>query len=183
VVKASRRAILRGVLNSSGFELEHDTANEVLMRINQSLDPEPLTEGMWASYVAIRRELRYSKYDREQEADAAGTAIDVGDPIARVNLRDLAEHVAKDFRFLLRVETLLRMWPPSSRVDAGTVSLQDPRHHILVTVKNEIRHYLNDCEESESYQRDVLVPVIRCLTKAAGIEMPPGHTALLDVLS
>ena len=182
MVKASRRAILRGVLSSSGFELQHDTANEVLMRINQSLDPEPLTEGMWASYVAIRRELRYSKYDRVHEANGADNAIDVRDPIAHVSFRDLAEHVAKDFRFLLRVETLLRMWAPSPKVDAGAVSPQDPRH-ILVTVKNEIRHYLDDCEESEPYQRDVLVPVIRCLTKAAGIEVPAGHTALLNVIT
>ena len=183
MVRASRRAIFRGVLSSSGFELPHDTANEVLMRINASLDPEPLTEGMWASYVAIRRELRYSKYDRVHEANGADNAIDVGDPLAHVNLHDLPEHVAKDFRFLLRVETLLRMWSPSPKVDAGAVSPQDPRHHILVTVKNEIRHYLNDCEESEPYHRDVLVPVIRCLTNAAGIEMPSGHTALLDVLN
>ena len=183
MVKASRRAILRGVLSSSGFELQHDTANEVLTRINQSLDPEPLTEGMWASYVATRRELRYSKYDRVPQANGADSAVDVGDPSAQVNLRDLPEHVAKDFRFLLRVETLLRMWSPSPRIDAGAGSPQDLRHHILVKLKSEIRHYLDNCEEDEAYQRDVLVPVIRCLTEAAGIEVPPGHTAVLNVLT
>jgi hypothetical protein len=138
---------------------------------------------MWASYVAIRRELHYSKYDRVHEANGADNAVDVGDTATRVNLRDLPEHVAKDFRFLLRTETLLRMWSPSPKVDPGAMSPEDLRHHILINLKNEIRHYLDDCEESEEYQRDVLVPVIRCLTKAAGIEVPPGHAAVLNVLT
>jgi len=164
--------MFHGILSGSGFELQLDTANEVLMRINRSLDPEPLTDGMWASYVAIRRELRYVEYDRVNRAEGTDSAVDVGDLATKVNLRNLPGHVAKDFTFLLRIETLLRMWAPSARVDPGGTPPEHLRDHIFINLANETRHYLDDCEDSEQYQREVLDPVIRCLAKAARIEVP-----------
>src|SRR5207302_9329223 len=95
VVNAPRRDICRHVFGSSGFELDQDTANEVLMRIRRSLDPIPLSDGMWASYRALRGELQYS---------TPGPS----DPAASPRFRNLPDHLAQDFAALLRIETVLR---------------------------------------------------------------------------
>ena len=150
MAKPSRRALFRGVFKRAGFELQHDTANEVLMRLNQSLDPIPLTDGMWAAYVAIRRGLR--------------------------DFSDLPEHVAKDLAFLLRVETILQAWIESAAADASTPGRMELRDRLITNVGAEIRRYLNNCEETEAYRREVRGPVIRCLSRAAGIPVPSELT-------
>jgi hypothetical protein len=160
----------------SGFELQHDTANEVLMRIKRSLDPEPLTDGMWASYVAIRRELRYGKHDRQHKITGAGWAIDSVDVAEDANLRNLPQHVTKDLTFLLRIETLLWNWSLSSKTASEAApKSRDHLRQVLINLANEVRRYSDDCDDAELYQREVIEPVIRCLMKAAGIEAPPDH--------
>jgi hypothetical protein len=172
VVKASRRAIFRGVFSTSpGFELDHDTANEILMRINQSLDPIPLTEGMWASFLAMRRELRYAEYDwsRASRTDAGTPAVE--DLAAAISVDHLAPHVAKDLVFLLRIEARLRTSVGSS---AGSAQGDDTSGNWSCAARDiarEIRGYLGqeDIEGTEALQRGVIDPLVQYLGRAAGI--------------
>jgi hypothetical protein len=169
LVKASRRAILRGVFSGSGFRLTHDVANEVLMRVNRSLDPEPLTERMWASYVAIRREGSYATHGRRPEANGPDRSVAPEDP-ADVHLRELPEHVARDFAFLLRVEELLKSWSSVRTTDIPAATRAGARDEILAGLAREIRRYSNDCEDTAAYRLEVRDPIIRCLAQAVGIE-------------
>ena len=152
------------------------------MRINRSLDPVPLSDGMWASYVAARGELRDSEDERARDTPGGEPAIGVSHPPSR-RLRDLPTLIAKDLTFLLRVERVLRMWQPSGRVDRGDAPPRHLRDEILLRLARETRRYLDDCEETETYRREVLAPVIRCLAKAAKIEVPSEVTALLDIIA
>ena len=169
MVKASRRAIFRGFFRRSSFELDHATANEILMRINQSLDPIPLTEGMWASYVAARRGLRYAQYDERGELQAAPGA---DGPQDVADFGELSASVAKDLAFLLRVETLMRLGAAAGAAPNEAPSA-DPSRRVLDEVSREIHRYLDGCEETEQYRRDIVDPVLKCLADAAGIQAPP----------
>ena len=104
------------------------------------------------------------------QTNGRDSVADVGDLATNVNFRDLPEHIAKDFTFLLRIETFLRMWLPSSRIDTGKAPRRHLRDQILMNLANEIRRYLrlDDCGDTEPYQGEVLDPVIRCLAKVAG---------------
>ena len=171
--------MFRRVFGGAGFELDLDTANDVLMRINRSLDPIPLSDGMWASHVAARGELRLSEDERARETHGEAAAIDVSSR----HVRDLPALVAKDLTFLLRVERVLRMWPPSGGASQEETPPSPLRDEILVRLARETRRYLDDCEETEAYQRDVLAPVLRCLAKAASIDVPSEVAALLDIIA
>ena len=99
------------------------------------------------------------------------------------HLRDLPVLVAKDLTFLLRVERVLRMWAPSGNAGREETPPSPFRNEILVRLAREARGYLDNCEETEVYQRDVLVPVLRCLAKAAKIDVPSEVAALLDIIT
>jgi hypothetical protein len=170
VVKASRRAIFSGFFRRSTFELDHSTANEILMRINRSLDPIPLTEGMWASYVAARRSLHFARVD----AAAAATPtkrIEPGNPADLPELRTLSESVAKDLAFLMRVETVMRRW-----VAGGSDAPAADVRRDLDEISAAINQYLDGCEQTAAYKRDIEGPILRCLASAAGVRLPsPGR--------
>jgi len=179
LAQVSRRTMFRRVFGGAGFELDLETANDVLMRINRSLDPVPLSDGMWTSYVAARGRLRLSEDERAGETGGGAAAIDVSSQ----HLRDLPALVAKDLTFLLRVERVLRMWAPSGNAGREETPPSPFRDEILVRLAREARGYLDNCEETEVYQRDVLVPVLRCLAKAAKIDVPSEVAALLDIIT
>jgi hypothetical protein len=170
VVKASRRAIFRGFFRRSSFELDQVTANEILMRINQSLDPQSLTDGMWATYAAARRRLHYAKYDDAGEPRAEG-GVELDGPAGVPDFRELSDSVAKDLAFLLRIETLMRRWIALGDAPA------DASRQMRDQVSSEVHHYLDDCEKTERYQRDVVDPILRCLASAAGVQLPPEGSA------
>ena len=165
MIKASRRAIFRSVFGRSGFELTLDTANEVLMRVNRSLDPIPVTERMWTAYLAMRRPLRYSDLeaggasgqDIPQELDAL---------VASADVRDLPKHVAADLTFLLRVETLLRMWAATPGEAPGRT---ERRRQLVAWLEREIARYLGLDEQDDALQRQIVGDVMACLGTAVGM--------------
>lgn len=179
LAQVSRRTMFRRVFGGTGFELDLETANDVLMRINRSLDPIPLSDGMWASFVAARGALRLSEDERARETPGRDAAIDVSSR----RLDDLPALVAKDLTFLLRVERVLRMWPPPG--DARPEKSPPPalRDEILLRLAREARRYLDDGAETDADRREVLVPVLRCLAKAAKIAVPAESAALLDIVA
>jgi hypothetical protein len=171
LVKASRRAIFRSVFARAGFELQHETANEILMLVNQSLDPIPLTEGMWASLEALRRELRYTEYDRTRSFPDDQAGASPSDPTDTLDVGRLAPHVAKDLVFLLRLESLVRTCTEAT----GTPDDEEARAarwpQVSRGIARDICQYLGQPDDpiSETLRLHSIDPVLRCLARAAGI--------------
>jgi hypothetical protein len=178
VVEVSRRAIFRHIVGGAGFELDLDTANEVLMRANRSLDPIPVTESMWASLAAARRERRYSGGEARDAASVGDAAAGLREPVGR--LRGLPDHIARDLTFLLRLENVLRAWKPPATGETPSEAVRDD---ILAGLAREVRRYLDECEDTEAYRHDILLPVIRCLARAARIALPPDPARLIAILT
>lgn len=170
MIKASRRAIFRSVFGRSTFELQLDTANEVLMRVNRSLDPIPVTERMWTAYRGMRRPLRFADLDAElvagrdirQQVDALVAGADVG---------DLPPHVASDLTWLLRVEVLLRMW---AEAPGGETAGDERRRAIVVHLEREIVQYASVGEQEEVTARRIAAEIMVLLARVVGRPVLPA---------
>jgi hypothetical protein len=154
------------VFRRSGFLLDRDTADEVLMRINRSLDPIPLTDGMWASFVTARHALQ------DVESDGAGSTMDperllaAAMHLAAAHSRHFPPYVTKDLEFLLRTEALIRTWSARSGAE-GSQSPGDLSQQVLSNLRSEIRNYLDVAGEAAG--DELVESVLKCFARAAAI--------------
>jgi hypothetical protein len=181
VIKPSRRAIFRSVFARAGFELTLDMANDILMRVNQSLDPIPVTERMWSAYLAMRAPLRYSDLE-PGHASSGSLDGELEAAVADANTRDLPRHVAVDLMLLLRLEVLLRMAGASDR--KADASLDARRQAITEALEREVRAYVSrsgvSVEAADQVVEDVMGALARVMRQppgaSAGSQIEPGST-------
>ncbi len=162
MIKATRRGLFRGVFRRTRFELRLETANDVLMRINRSLDPQMITDDLWSTYVALRRSLGYAPPSQAELPSGRERPALPSDPQIQDAVGRLPPSVVKDFTLLLRIEARLRLALTDS-VERGP--------SIRADLRDEIRDYLGPNMESLSSGEDGIEPAVRCLTEAAGLDM------------
>ena len=107
VIKASRRAMFLGMFGRGGFELQIETAHEILMRLNRLMDPIPVSVPMWDAYLAARRPLRYVEFSRSHATDRTAILLETDQATAHADFSRCSDLVSNDLGMLLRVDVLL----------------------------------------------------------------------------
>ncbi len=168
VIKASRRAMFRGMFGRVGFELHIETAHEVLMRLNRLLDPIPVSVPMWDEYLATRRPLRYADFSRSRATDRTAIVVEMDQAASHADFGRFQEVVSNDLLLLLRVEILLRMWTSSATMVGDATSSEPRRREIAQVLRDELLSYLRRQETDDAASKALADDVAEYLLKEAG---------------
>ena len=172
MIRTSRRAIFRSVFGRTGFELPLDTANEVLMRLNRSLDPIPVSGRMWSSYLVNRRPLRYTDDDHAGSAVSPNLVAEVDAAVAHARFGDFPAHVVRDLTLLLRLEVLLRMWTAALGPGTDQASSEPRRRQIREGLRAELVRYVDHDGPTDAFPPELVDEVVHDLTTIAGRDRP-----------
>lgn len=176
VIKASRRAMFRGMFGRVGYELPIETAHEILMRLNRLMDPIPVSVPMWDAYLAARRPLRYVEFSRSHATDRTAIILETDQAAAHADFSRCSDMVSNDLGMLLRVEILLRMWT-SSATATDSLSSDPRRVEIAQVLRDELLSYLRRQETDEAASTTLAEEVAAYLLKeAARMGAPRSQT-------
>lgn len=165
VIKASRRALFRSVFGRASFELQLEDAHELLMRLSQSLDPIPVTDGMWLSHLANRRRLRYMDREAGSATGVAELARAVDEAVSHARFDDLPPHLIPDLLLLLRVEALLQLWTASSTA-AGAGRSAGTEDELRSSLESEIASYVERTQPPGAIPPEVIAQAVSHLAAA-----------------
>jgi hypothetical protein len=163
VIKTSRRALFRSVFGRAGFQLQLDDAHEIVSRLNQSLDPIPVTERMWTSHLANRRRLRDADLC-DALAAGADLGLQIDAVVAGADFGDFPPHIVRDLEFLLRVEALLQLWTTAAGSGQGSASM-DADRHLHAALATEVSRHAAREPAREALPSDVADDIVRYLER------------------